>query len=286
MQALPIILLIWLYAVAIIGFIDIMLTQANIVFSSTIISIILSILGVSLGLIFYLLSLLKSTTKMYITISAIGVILLLILAVYLIGGLGSLVLLGIIAFFFVISSIPLIAVYSLLKSQKMVFFASAIGLIVFYFILVLLDKIKPDTLVPLYSETQLELLLLFFVLFICFVELGSSSIYFKNSITKMIPNKNIDESMIKRYNQVFNNYIVHMSIFLVFSYIVTIFLLWNANVISINNFMDIDLNSAYGIILLVCLILIGAFIFWFFIPREKTTKNTFNNPRFSNINEK
>jgi len=286
MQALPIILLIWLYAVAIIGFIDIMLTQANIGFSSTIISIILSILGVSLGLIFYLLSLLKSTTKMYITISAIGVILLLILAVYLIGGLGSLVLLGIIAFFFVISSIPLIAVYSLLKSQKMVFFASAIGLIVFYFILVLLDKIKPDTLVPLYSETQLELLLLFFVLFICFVELGSSSIYFKNSITKMIPNKNIDESMIKRYNQVFNNYIVHMSIFLVFSYIVTIFLLWNANVISINNFMDIDLNSAYGIILLVCLILIGAFIFWFFIPREKTTKNTFNNPRFSNINEK
>ena len=50
--------------------------------------------------------------------------------------------------------------------------------------------------------------------------------------------------------------------------------------------MGVTLNSAYGVILLVTFTVIGSFLFWLLIPREKIKNNTFNEPAHTNINEK
>jgi hypothetical protein len=50
--------------------------------------------------------------------------------------------------------------------------------------------------------------------------------------------------------------------------------------------MGVNLSSPYGIMLLVAFIVIGAFIFWLLIPREKPKNNTFNHPNPTNINKK
>lgn len=279
------IILIWLYAVAVMGFIHIILIQLNIGFSSSYLSIMLSLIGICLGILFYYLSFLKSKTKMYISLIVGMFIIILIPSSYLVAGVTALKYLGIIGFFFVMSAVPLISVYALLKNQKLVFYASALGLMIFYFIIILLAKAKPDTLVPLYSENQIELLLLFFISFICFIELGSTSIYFDNVVSKMSPNEDINETMLSRFNKVYNRYVLQISIFLILCYAVSVVLLWNTNLINFEELMGINLSSAYGVILLVAFTVSGAFVFWYLIPREKRS-NTFNDPNFTNINEK
>jgi len=92
--------------------------------------------------------------------------------------------------------------------------------------------------------------------------------------------------MLSRFNSVTNRYLVYMAIFLLVCYIFTIFLLWNANYIKMEEFMGVTLNSAYGVILLVTFTVIGSFLFWLLIPREKIKNNTFNEPAHTNINEK
>jgi len=285
LQALPTILVIWLYAVAMMGFNYIILKQLNINFSSAYLSIILSSIGVALGIVFYFLTNLKSNTKFIISIISTRVLVMVVLIAYIFGGILALQYLGVIGFFFLMSTIALISVYAILKNQKMVFFSSALGLMFFYFILILLSKAKPDTFIPFYTDEQVELLLLFFILFIFYIELGSISIYFKNVIKKMTPNQEIDELMIKRFNKVFNRYVFFISIFLITSYLITLMLLLNANFIEINEIMGINLSSAYGVILLVSFTFLGAILFWILIPREKTTNNSFNEPKITNINE-
>ena len=285
LQALPTILVIWLYAVAMMGFNYIILKQLNINFSSAYLSIILSSIGVALGIVFYFLSNLKSNTKFIISIISTIVLVMVVLIGYIFGGILALQYLGVIGFFFLMSTIALISVYAILKNQKMVFFSSALGLMFFYFILILLSKAKPDTFIPFYTDEQVELLLLFFILFIFYIELGSISIYFKNVVKKMTPNQEIDELMIKRFNKVFNRYVFFISIFLITSYLITLMLLLNANFIEINEIMGINLSSAYGVILLVSFTFLGAILFWILIPREKTTNNSFNEPKITNINE-
>lgn len=286
MKAILMILLIWLYAVSILGFIYIILIQLNYDFSATYLSIILSVIGLLLGFGFYYLSFLNDKNKLYFSLFAFFTIVVLIISSYLLFGLDGLKYLGIIGFFFVMSAVPLISVYSILKNQKIVFYASAIGLMVFYFILILLAKVKPDTMVPFYYENQIELLLLFFMSFIFFLDIGSNSIYFTSVLSKITPNESVDNQMLSRFNIVVNKYILQISIFLLLCYLGSIVLLWNTHLINFEEILGLNLSSAYGVILLATFTLVGSLIFWYMIPREKNKSNTFNDPNFSNINEK
>lgn len=274
MQLVPIILLIWLYAVAVMGLINIVLTELQISFSAIYLSIILSLVGVVLGLLFYFLSFLKSKVKIYISITTTIIILLIILIAYLLAGIFGLQFLGLIGFLFIISSVPLVSVYSLLKKQKITFLASGIGIMFFYVFIVILGKLKEGTMVPLYTPYQIELLLLFFVLFLCFLELGSISIYFNNSVDKMMPNKEIDYAALSRFNIVINRYIFHIVLLLILCYVCTILLFWNTSYIGIGDFIGINLSSAYGVLVLVTLSVVSAFVFWLLIPREKVEKSS------------
>jgi len=286
MQAFSIILMIWLYAVSVAGFLYIILMQLGIDFSPMYFSLIISMIGAGLGILIYFISILKHQIRVYIVAITTSIILLLIPISYLISGIAGLIFLAEVGFFFILSAVPIVSVYSLIKCLKSVFFASAAGIMVFYFILILLAKAKPDAMVPFYSDSQVELLLLFFILFICFIELGVTSMYFKSANDKMTPNENFDKRMLSRFNSVTNRYLVYMAIFLLVCYIFTIFLLWNANYIKMEEFMGVTLNSAYGVILLVTFTVIGSFLFWLLIPREKIKNNTFNEPAHTNINEK
>lgn len=263
-----------IYTLAVMGFLEIFLILFGINYSSFYISLILSIIGIGLGFLFYGGSLLKSSIKSYIVIGTLGAILLLILLTYLVAGVSALielfVLLAKIGFFFLLCTIPLIGVYSILKRQRNVILSSGAGILFFFFFVIILSKANSNFVVPFYSANQIEILLLFFLLFICFLELGVTSIYFGSVINKMAPNEDSDETMLLRFNRVFNRYLIQISIILVLCYVLSLFIVWYSKDISSGEFMGINLSSGSGVFLLVLFTIIGAFVFWYLIPHEKT----------------
>ena len=65
MQAIAIIILVWVYAVSVMGFLTVFSTLLGLGNSPMQLSIILSLFGVGLGFVFYGLSFLKTTIKSY-----------------------------------------------------------------------------------------------------------------------------------------------------------------------------------------------------------------------------
>ena len=259
---------------AVMGFVEIFLKPFGINISALYLSLILSMVGILLGFLFYGLSLLKSSVKSSIKIAIMGAILLLIVFTYLVVGLYALIelfiLLAKIGFFLMMCIVPIVGVYSILKKQRNVLLSSAVGILFFFFFVIILSKLGGDLPIPFYSENQITMLLLFFLLYICFLELGVTSIYFGSVVNKMAPNEASDETMLLRFNKVFNRYLIQISIILVLCYLLSLFLLSNSDIFYSGELMGVDLSSNYGIFLLVFFILASAFVFWYLIPREKT----------------
>ena len=259
---------------AMIGFIEIFLIPLGINLSSFYIAIVLSIVGIALGFLFYGVSLLRSSVKATITIGIMGTILLLILITYLLYGLSVLVELFIyllkIGFFLFMCVIPIIGVYSILKKQSNVLNSAGAGILFFFFFVIILSKLNPTFSAPFYSENQIAMLLLFFLLFICFLEFGASSIYFGSAVKKMVPNEDNDESMLLRFNRVFNRYLIQISSVLGLCYVISLLLVWYRSDIGFKELFGVNLSSSEGIFLLIIFVIAGAFIFWYLIPRERT----------------
>lgn len=274
MQSISILILFWIYAVAVMGFVEIFLKPFGINISALYLSLILSMVGILLGFFFYGVSLLKSSVKSTIKIGVMAAILLLIVLTYLAAGLYALIelfiLLAKIGFFLMMCIVPIVGVYSILKKQRNVILSSAVGILFFFFFVIILSKLGGDLPIPFYSENQITMLLLFFLLYICFLELGVTSIYFGSVVNKMAPNEDSDETMLLRFNQVFNRYLIQISIILVLCYLLSLFLLSYSDIFYSGELMGVDLSSNYGIFLLVFFILASAFVFWYLIPREKT----------------
>ena len=140
----------------------------------------------------------------------------------------------------------------------------------FFFFLIILSKLNPTFSAPFYSENQIALLLLFFLLFICFLEFGASSIYFGSAVKKMVPNEDNDESMLLRFNRVFNRYLIQISSVLGLCYVISLLLVWYRSDIGFKELFGVNLSSSEGIFLLIIFVIAGAFIFWYLIPRERT----------------
>ena len=252
---------------AMMGFIEIFLIPLGINLSSFYIAIVLSSVGIALGFLFYGISLLKSSVKATITIGVMGSILLLILITYLLYGLSALVELFIyllkIGFFLLMCVMPIIGVYSILKKQSNVLNSAGIGILFFFFFVIILSKINPTFSAPFYSENQIAMLLLFFLLFICFLEFGASSIYFGSVVKKMIPNEDNDESMLLRLNRVINRYLIQISGVLGLCYIISLLLVWYRSDIGFTEFLGLSLNSSEGLFLLIILKLLLTIILYF-----------------------
>lgn len=246
-------------------------------YSPFILSLVLSLIGISLGFLFYALSLLKSAIKKYIVFGITISILLLILIAYF--GLGTnalielLVSLVKIIFFLLMCSVPLIGVYALLKQQINAFLVSGGGVLFFYFFALIISKKFSIFSVPFYSTDQIAQLLLFFVSVIIYLEIGTTSIYFYSVTSKMAPNEDSDEFMLARFNTVFNRYIILVPILFVIFYLISLVFFWMSNYFNAGEFMGINFTSTEGIFFLVILTIAGGILFWFLIPAEKPEKD-------------
>ena len=273
MQAISLILLFILYAISVEGFIDLFSPILGIGYSPLQLSLLLSSIGIGLGMIFYGLSQLNKAIRRYIMLGVPGFILLMVVFTYFIFGVFVLfdliVYLIKIGFVLTMCSIPLIGTYGLFKRQQNTIIAAGAGLLFFFFFAkILLGEFAS-------TVQEIEILILFFILFVCYLEFGITFIYFGSAIHKMMPNKNADESMLLRFNHVFTRYIIHIFIVLAICYGLSIIILqYSSPLISVTNgeFMSIGFGSVYGMWLLVGITAICAFLFWFLIPREKTKK--------------
>lgn len=280
MKTLSLIILLWVYAVSITGFIEIFKILSKdlliINYNSDYLGIIFGIMGLGLGTGFYFLSNLPKKIKNIILITIPSIILLIILFSYLIADiegfitvLYNLLKVGI---FFLVSGLPSIAIYSVLKNQKNVLLACGAGIMIFFFMIIFLSQITKLNLLPVYSENQMTLLLLFFILFLAFLEIGSNSINYTNNLKKMIPNHYVDQNTIFRFNRVINKQIAYVCLILFSCFIGSFLLLWENNYnkfLKIDHIFGIEITSYFGIILLVFFILTGLTLLWFLIPQEK-----------------
>ena len=266
-------LLIVLYAISVEGFIDLFFPLLGIGFTPFQLSLLISTFGVALGGVFFWVSLLNQAVKKYITLGVPGFILLMMIFTYLIFGVFALfdliVILVKIGFGLMMCTVSLVGMYSLFKNQKNTLIASGAGILFFFFFSnILLGNFSA-------SVEQIEILILFFILFVVYLEFGVSSIYFSSAIGKMMPNNNTDESVLLRFNHVFNRYFIHVAIVLVISYFLSlVILMYSSPYISVpgGEFMSINLESVYGMWLLAGIIAICAFLFWYLIPKEKIKK--------------
>jgi hypothetical protein len=277
MRALAIVLLIWLYAVAIQGLVGLFYPILGINISIQNLTIILSLIGIGLGLIFYAVSLLKTKVNGYVIIGGSILIPILMISTYLIIGLSAFLALMIflikMGLVLVICTMPIVGCYGLFKKQKGTFLAAGVGILFFFFFTKILSVIMLGKV--MFPLDQIELIILFFISYICFLEMGVTSINFDHMINKMTPNEDTDEIVLSRFNRLFNRYILHVSFVLILCYTFALIIFrYNNYITSLipKEIINVDISSVQGMLLLVIFTLAGAFIFWFLIPREKTKK--------------
>jgi len=274
MQAISIIILIWIYAVSVMGFLYVFSDLIGLSTPPMELSFLLALFGVGLGFIFYGLSFLKTQIKNYAILGTMGIIFLMILITYISFGISTLsdllLLLLKIGLFLSICSVPIVGVYGIMKKQKNAIITSATGILFLYFFILILSKILAVFTVPFYSGEEILKLLLFFIFFIMYLELGINLIYFDSVIRKMSPTKETDEFMFARFNQVVNRYLLQVPTVLMLVYIISLMFFWNSDFFSTHEFFGVSLTSGFGIFLLVILTIAGTFLFWYLIPREKT----------------
>ena len=212
MQILTIILLIWISGISTYGFLELFLKILQINYPTTALALILSIVGIGMGFLFYFLSKLDQKIKNIITMAVPLFILLLIVFYYLTGGMSGLVYIFTnllkICLFYLICTVPMVGVMSLLNKQKNVFIFSGVSAIFFYFFIIFLIQFRPEITIPFYSTNELELLLLYFIILIAFLEFGIMSIKYSDVVKKMTQYKTYDENLLKKTNSVLNKYMV------------------------------------------------------------------------------
>lgn len=273
MQSIYLCLLLLIYTVAIWGFVDTFSDLLKFPYSPLHISFFLSFIGIVLGVLFYFISLFKSNVKNYIITAIVIIISIIFVIPYLwlkIDALReSVMLLTKIGILLSFCTIPITSVYALLKKQKDALLVSGLVIMFFFcFIRVLKGNF-------VFSEEQNELLVLFFITFICFLELGTKSLQFDSVIHKLMPNEDVYDVILLRFNKVLNRYFVNIFLFFVICYILTIIIFWNNTSLGLFNaegFLGMDFSSIHSTFVLVILLMLGMFIFWFINPYKRTKK--------------
>lgn len=274
MESTSIILLVMLYMLVIQGIIDMMplLPYALRAFSSQI-PLLISIMGVILGLGFYGLSLLHTSIKFCIKIGITMLILGYVsISSYISGKAGffeAFELLLMIFFTLLICGIPLGGTYGILKKNKSAAVSAGIGIMIIFFLRkTVLSGFNP-------SSYSIDFIVMFFILLILFMELGTSSAFYNSVLNRMVPKDSIDETNLIRLSRVINHYLVYLLLIIVSCSGVTLGILYfNDYILSVGpkEIMNIDMSSFNGILLSVILVMIGIYILWVLIPREKDKK--------------
>jgi len=259
-----------LYAFSIEGFLDLFSALGDEI-SPLYLSFLLSAIGIGLGFLFYVLSTLPKSTKKIIILGIPTANLLIVLIIYAVLGVIAVydffIIIGKILFCLIMSSTSLFGTYGLIKRQKNTIITTGFGILFFFFF----TKIVLDT--SFSVLTSLELVLLFFILFITNIEMGLNSLYFRDALTKMMPNPHPDDAMLFRFNQVFNRYLIHVSVILLICYTGSLLILkYSSPFVDVTGgeLMSIPFGTVYGMWILIAITVLCAFLLWFLIPKEKT----------------
>ena len=267
---LIIILSIVLYSFGLIDFLNKLAGHLKFSESTIFMALILSTIGILLGLTGYGISILSERKKKYVTIGIPLFFVLLLLSTYLLFGLRLYlelcVKLVIIGFYLIFTIVPSFMSYGLFKKKQNYCYYSIIGILFFFIFIkiIIKDLLK--------SKISNEFILLFIVALIGLIELLHLYFSIISSTDKLMPNKeNIDLNIIKRFNHVF--YINNTKIAILLASIFGISLIIYYQIIESNtntNFLNLNFASAYGIWLTILIICLGTFILWWITPHKKT----------------
>lgn len=148
MQILTILLLIWISGVSTYGFLELFLKILQINYPTTTLALILSLIGIGMGFLFYFLSKLDKKIK-NIIITGVPLFILILIAFYYLtdGVVGLIYIFGHlikICLFYLICTVPMVGVMSLFNKQKNVFIFTGVSAIFFYFFIIFLIQFRPE----------------------------------------------------------------------------------------------------------------------------------------------
>ncbi len=209
-----------------------------------------------------------------------GTILLLLLFSYLLGDIPFVALylftLFKVGMILLLSSIPIMGVYAIIKKQRVPFLSSGVGILFFYYFGIIISKlIQHTSIIPFYSEEELVILILFFIMIICFLEMGSSAVFYGSVFNKMKPHDEVNDHLLTHMNKVLNKYLVIIPLVLTACYFLTLFIMeFNDVITSLNQgeLFGINLSSVFGILLILTIIISCLVVLWLISSREKPVK--------------
>ena len=269
MKILTILLLVITFSISISRFLEIFNISNIIPIDIFILGILITLMGLGFGVFSYFLS--NYPKRGFVILIIVGSIFLILFLTYAIFGFQLFATLFvnvvIFGFLFLMSTIPMIGIYSIFKKQKKALYASGFG-IIFFFIFHRFFEWFAERPIGM-IDTEIITNIMFFIMFITYLELGSRAINFNMITYKMTPNENPDESLLQRYNHFINRYIIIMASVLLTSFFISAILIINSAMIALDDFIGLDFSSVNGILFLVMISLICAVVFWYVIPREK-----------------
>jgi len=204
-------LLVLLYTLVVSGFIGIFYDLLKIPIPIIYLSLLISLAGGGLGISFFIISALKKNIKNYIITTIIILIIIVFALPYLQLRLDALeesvmLLLGI-GIFFGLCSLPATIVYAHLKNKKDILIISSILIMFFFFYIRFL---KGDF---SYLTNEIPILILFFLTFLCYIELGNKSFYYKSLIKRIKPQNEDNDIALINLNKVMNKYFIYLFVF-------------------------------------------------------------------------
>ena len=253
-------------------------------FSPWIISIAITSSGCAIGVLLYFVSKSKKLPKKYNAKDYAVITSQITLAILLMTLYASFILMngnlqiainfafGVVGGLIYFTFVPIISFYSILKKEKKMFLFSGIELLMFYLVLVISSNLTNIQL-NFISNSSLELILIF-VLFLIYFEVGLKSLTFDIMINKITQNKTYEnENSLQGFNKVFNKYILFISIFVILSFLFS-YILYQTNFLSdISKNLGLKIGSMESLIIFTILVLIGPLVYWAYFSNEGKSIN-------------
>jgi len=261
-------------------------------FPNWMIATILTIIGISLGTLIYKLSFSKKLpsdygTKEYMTLSVEIISIALLISIYisyifLENNLEKAITfvfttMGAPVFFLMI---PIISIFSILKKEFKAFLFSSLNLLSFYLFLIIAEGLTDET--KKFTLRNSNELVIFFILFLLFVEMGLKILDFDSILKRITQNRTYTNiSILNGFNKLLNKYIMFLAIFVLISYIFTLFVIRTEFLYKTLD-IGLEIGSIQSIILFTVLAILIPLFFWFHGPKEKNNPFKF----FKNIKKK
>ena len=243
-------------------------------------SVILTILGVSIGAIVYKISLSKRLpsgykSKDYMIMAFEIIIVTLLISIYLTYALVENNLEKAVYFVFTVIGmpilfimVPVISIYSILKKELKIFILSGINFLSFYIFIIIAEGLIDGS--RKFSPVNYHETLLFFIIFMILIELGLRIISFESIIERITQDRQyINKKLIAGFNRVFNKYILVLFTFILLSYFITQFFVQIESFSIILENFGLQMGSIQSIILFTGLAILITLFFWFYGPKEK-----------------